>query len=288
MAAPTLKGYATFSEATVLNVPGFGKLTVPPVRISMGLHKIKKDESGSVSFNRGCPSCQGKTEQRIVCEPCKQMQLKEADCLKLFTYEKGKPPVVFTKDEVEAIKAASGDKMCFVAEATIDASALDPLSIRDSYVMTPGNNKDDGKTFVTVREAIQGKAVIGRMLLYGKVRACAIVPNGRWMLMHALEYADSIRDTDALGADARAWTPDAADPDSVEGTQALINRLPGTFDLRSVPNGREEAVLAAVQARLANQPVVRVDSEVLASSAPTADLLAQVAAALRQSKKKAA
>lgn len=254
MPAPTLNGHIEF---------------MPLVGIAAGLHKKKGDEN-DISFNRGCPKCHGAVKQKIVCEACGLPDIKTTECVKLYK-EKDQPTVVFTEDELKTIKGSKEKKMSFVAEAYIPASELDPLWIKEAYEITPGTH--DGQTYAYIRAAMKRKqlACVGTMVLYGKKRACAIMPRGDWLMFYSLEFADTVRSSDSLCADAKAWVPtdDTLVPEAIDGAVAKLEEMPAQADYQHRLNEREANVLQAIEDRRKdpNASVVPLTLEVPAQTA---------------------
>ena len=69
--------------------------------------------------------------------------------------------------------------------------------------------------------------------------------------MYSLEYADTVRKSDTLCEDAKAWTPSPVDldPDAIEGAVAKIEEMPTRVDYRATRNEREANILAAIEAK---------------------------------------
>src|SRR4029450_11316939 len=78
-----------------------------------------------------------------------------------------------------------------------DAAAIDPIYVERPYYLAPdGAMAKDA--FAVMREAIKGKAGIGKLALYGREYLVAVQPRDKGLVMYTMRHAKEVRAMDSI------------------------------------------------------------------------------------------
>lgn len=113
------------------------------------------------------------------------------DIVKAFEYSKGNY-VVLEPDDIR--DAAPQSKESVDVEAFVDASDIGPAYFEKPYVLVPGKKAEKG--YVLLRETLRdaGKIGIARVVIRTREYLCAVMPQGRALMLILLRYPQELID----------------------------------------------------------------------------------------------
>ncbi len=113
------------------------------------------------------------------------------DIVKAFEYSKGNY-VVLEPDDIR--DAAPQSKESVDVEAFVDASQIGPAYFEKPYVLVPGKKAEKG--YVLLRETLRdaGKIGIARVVIRTREYLCAVMPEGRALMLILLRYPQELID----------------------------------------------------------------------------------------------
>ena len=115
------------------------------------------------------------------------------DIVKAFEYSKGNY-VVLEPDDIR--DAAPQSKESVDVEAFVDASEIGPAYFEKPYVLVPGKKAEKG--YVLLRETLReaGKIGIARVVIRTREYLCAVMPQGRALMLILLRYPQELIDVE--------------------------------------------------------------------------------------------
>src|SRR5438067_8812440 len=208
-ARPTWKGYLKIS---LVNIP----IKVFPAT----------DAGATLSFNQLHGECQTRIQQKRWCPKCER-EVPNTDIVKGFEFEKGRYVIVDEEDvekvRVESTRVISLDKFT-------DDTAIDPIYLERPYYLAP-----DGpvarEAFAVMREAMKGKAGIGKVALYGREYLVKVQPREQGLVMYTMRHANEIRKMDAI--DELEGLPDKIKPAEAKLAEQASATFEGDVDFES-------------------------------------------------------
>ena len=99
--------------------------------------------------------------------------------MKGYEFEKGRYVVV---DEDDIAKARPESTRIINLLRFADVDSIDPIYVERPYYLAP-DGKVAGEAFAVLREALRGKAGIGKLALYGREYVVAVQPRERGLVM---------------------------------------------------------------------------------------------------------
>ena len=153
-ARPTWKGFLKVS------------LVMVPVRAFPAT-----DAAASVSFNQLHGECQTRIQQKKWCPTCDR-QVDKTEIVKGYEFEKGRYVVM---DDDDLAKARPESTRIINLLRFADVASIDPIYVERPYYLAP-DGKVAGDAFAVLREALRGKAGIGKLALYGRECLVAVQP----------------------------------------------------------------------------------------------------------------
>jgi DNA end-binding protein Ku len=168
----------------------FGLVSIP-IKLYVATH------SETPSFNLLHQPCGSRIKQQIYCPRCERT-VERSELVKGYEVEK-EQYVTFTDEELKALETA--------ASASIDIQEFVPLSLVDpvyfEHSQYLGPDKGGEKAYHLLADAMREKKVvaIAQHVSRGKERLVLIRPMAKGLALHALYYADEVRDLepDVLG-----------------------------------------------------------------------------------------
>ena len=170
-ARPTWRGHLKVSLVTV------------PIRVFPAT-----DSASSVSFNQLHGECQTRIQQKKWCPHCDR-QVDKSEIVKGYEFQKGHYVVV---DEEDIAKARPESTRVINLLRFADVESIDPIYVDRPYYLAPDGTVA-AEAFGVLREALRGKAGIGKLALYGREYVVAVQPRERGLMMFTLRQADEIR-----------------------------------------------------------------------------------------------
>jgi DNA end-binding protein Ku len=140
-----------------------------------------------VSFRQFHRRCKTPIQMKKWCPHCDEEVLKD-DIIKGHETSRGR--VVFAEDE--EVKKLRPEKSGTLAITDVmSASVIDPRFVERVYYLAP-DNKEAGPAFDVVREALDGKAAVGRVSMHGREYLTAIVADDDAMVLYTLRTAGEV------------------------------------------------------------------------------------------------
>jgi len=236
-ARPTWKGYLKIS---LVNIP----IKVFPAT----------DSGATLSFNQLHAECQTRIQQKRWCPHCER-EVPNTEIVKGYEFEKGRY-VVVEEEDVEKVRVDS-TRVINLEKFTAD-DAIDPIYLERPYYLAP-----DGpvakEAFSVIREALKGKAGVGKVALYGREYLIKVQPRERGLVMYTLRHAGEIRSMDAI--DELADMPEVIKPDEVKLARQVIGTFEGDIDFASYKDEYQEGLREIIDAKIEGREVVAPEVE---------------------------
>ena len=188
-ARPTWKGFLKISQVTI------------PVRVYPAT-----DAAATLSFNQLHGACQTRIQQKKWCPQCER-EVERTELVKGYEFERGRY-VVLQDEDIAKARPESTRIINLVRFA--DAASIDPIYLERPYYLAP-DGAVAAEAFAVVRDAIRGKAGIGKLALYGREYLVAVLPRERGLVMFTLRQAKEVRSMGAI--DELAPLPAKVKPD---------------------------------------------------------------------------
>ena len=236
-ARPTWKGYLKIS---LVNIP----IKVFPAT----------DAGATLSFNQLHAECQTRIQQKRWCPHCER-EVPNTEIVKGYEFEKGRY-VVVEEGDIEKVRVES-TRVINLEKFTAD-DAIDPIYLERPYYLAP-----DGpvakEAFSVIREALKGKAGIGKVALYGREYLIKVQPRERGLVMYTLRHAGEIRSMDAI--DELSDMPEAVKPEEVKLARQVIGTFEGDIDFASYKDEYQDGLREIIDAKIEGREVVAQEVE---------------------------
>lgn len=181
-------------------------------------------------------------------------------------------------EKANAVKTKTIEITEFVQEEEIDS-----MYFETPYYLVP--EKSGVRAYVLLREALEksGKAGIASFVMRNKEGLAMLRPDGNFILLNRLRFAEEIRDTNELSIPGRATVK----PSELKMAMSLINQLTGKFNIKKYKDTYTAQLLKTIRAKARSkggtkQPVTHL--KVVHSKAQ--DLMDQLKASLGTKRKK--
>jgi DNA end-binding protein Ku len=221
-ARPTWKGYMKISLVTV------------PVRVFPAT-----DTASTIRFNQLHSVCQTRLQQKRWCASC-DCEVDKTEVVKGYEFDRGRFVVL---EEEDLAKARPESTRIINLERFAEMDAIDPLYVEKPYYLAPDGDIAAG-AYAVIREALEGKAGIGKLALYGREYSVAIQPRGKGLVMYTLRRAKEVRSMGAI--DEIEQLPAVANEAEVALARQVIGNFEGEIDgyirVSQLTNCADEAV----------------------------------------------
>lgn len=169
-----------------------GLLRLSLITIPIRAYPATKADS-DVSFHQFHRRCKTRIQFKKWCPHCDE-EVASADIVK--GYEASKDKYVFVEDEdVKSLKPESTKTIA--VSHVMDRAHLDARYIERAYYLAP-DSKQARSPFAVIREALDGKAAIGRLALHGREYLSAVVADDVALTMYTLRTAGEVRSQDEI------------------------------------------------------------------------------------------
>ena len=263
-ARPTWKGHLKISLVTV------------PIRVFPAA-----DHAGSISFNQLHAECQTRVQQKKWCAQCDR-QVDKSEIVKGYEFEKGRY-VVVDEDDISKARPESTRVINLLRFADIDS--IDPIYVERPYYLAP-DGRVAGEAFAVLREALRGKAGIGKVALYGREYVVAVQPRERGLMMFTLRQADEIRRMSTIAE--LDEVPTEVNDAEIQLAKQVIGNFEGELELSEFKDEYQAELRKIIDAKIAGEEVVTSEEEAPANVVDLMDALRKSLDSVSQSKKKAA
>lgn len=236
-ARPTWKGYLKVSLVTV------------PVRVFPATNA-----TGVVRFNQLHAECQTRIRQKKWCEECDR-EVDKSEIVKGYEFEKGRYVVV---DEEDIAKAKPESTRIINLLRFADVDTIDPIYVERPYYLAP-DGKVAAEAFAVLREALEGKAGIGKLALLGREYLVAVQPRDRGLMMLTLRAASEVRRMSAI--DELEDLPEAVNDAEVQLARQVIGTFAGDLDLSEFTDEYQAELRRIIDAKVAGEEVVETEAD---------------------------
>lgn len=224
--------------------------------ISFGLVYIPVDlytatQDNDVRFNQLTKESHERVRYVKTCAGC-QKELKPADIVKGFQYEKDKY-VVVTDDDFEKIKTEK-DRSIQILQFT-DLAAIPPVYFEKSYLVQ--TQKGGEKAYELLRQAMldEGKVAIGKTVMGQKETMLALVPTEDGILLETLYYYDEVKE-----APRAAAGPSVAKAE-LDMARQLVQSMAGPFDPQQYKDEYQEKLRDLISKKIEGKEIVAETSD---------------------------
>ena len=261
-ARPTWKGFLKISLVTI------------PVRVFPAT-----DAAATLSFNQLHGACQTRIQQKKWCPQCER-EVEKTELVKGYEFERGR--YVMLQDE-DIAKARPESTRIINLVRFADAASIDPIYLERPYYLAPDGGVA-AEAFAVVRDAIQGKAGIGKLALYGREYLVAVLPRERGLVMFTLRQAKEVRSMGSI--DELASLPAKVKPDELKLARQVIGNFEGQLDLSEYRDEYQEELRRIIDAKVAGEEIVAPAEEAPAKLVNLMDALRKSLDTVSASRKK--
>lgn len=251
-ARPTWKGHVKISLVTV------------PVRVFPAT-----STETVIRFNQLHGACQTRLQQKRWCPACDR-EIDKTEVVKGYEFERGRYVVL---DEEDLVKARPESTRIINLERFADMESIDPMYVEKSYYLAPDGDVASS-AFAVIRDALRGKAGIGRLALSGREYSVAIQPRENGLVMFTLRRANEVRRMSAIEELDRV--PDETSDAEVALARQVIGNFEGEIDFGEFEDQYQAQLRSVIDAKIAGEEFVVQEEE---SPTKVVDLMA----ALRKS-----
>ena len=236
-ARPTWKGYLKVSLVTV------------PVRVFPATNA-----TGVVRFNQLHAECRTRIRQKKWCEECDR-EVDKSEIVKGYEFEKGRYVVV---DEEDIAKAKPESTRIINLMRFADVESIDPIYVERPFYLAP-DGKVAAEAFTVLREALEGKAGIGKLALLGREYLVAVQPRDKGLMMFTLRAASEVRRMSAI--DELEDLPESVNDAEVQLARQVIGTFAGDLDLSDFTDEYQAELRRIIDAKVAGEEVVETEAD---------------------------
>lgn len=237
----------------------FGLVSIP-VRLYVAT------SSESLSFNMLHEPCQSRIKQQLFCPTCERV-VERSEIVKGYQFAKDQY-VLFKDDELKALEAEANRSI--EIQEFVPLADVDPIYFENAHYLGPEKGAD--KAYRLLVEAMRdtGMVAVAQWTSHGKEHVVLIRPRDNGLVMHALYYADEVRDLGEITAGAEG---PAARPAEVDLARKLIDQLSAErFEPGRYHDAHRGRVQALVEQKIAGEEVA-APAEAAAPRAQVIDLM---------------
>jgi len=217
------------------------------VYIPVALHAVVKPND--IGFNMLDKKTKSRVQYKKTCVDCNNREVKQADIVKGYQYEKDKY-VIFEDEDFEKIKT-NKDRTISI-EGFIDLPEIDPIYYDKSYYVVP---EKAVKAFVLLKMAMEkeNKVGIAKSFLGSKETLLALrVRNGE-MILNTMFFEEEIKVNPAKNID------EALSPKELSMAKEIINSMSSQFAPESYRDEYRLRLVEAIEKKVKGQEIVAVD-----------------------------
>jgi DNA end-binding protein Ku len=263
-ARPTWKG---FLKISLVNIP---------VRVFPAT-----DAAATISFNQLHAECQTRIQQKKWCPHCER-EVPNSEIVKGYEFEKGRY-VVMSEDDMAKVRPES-TRVIDLVQFT-DAAAIDPIYVERPYYLAPDGAMAK-EAFAVMREAIKGKAGIGKLALYGREYLVAVQPRDKGLVMYTMRHAKEVRAMDSI--EELEEVPSKVKPEEIKLAKQVIGNFEAPLVLTEYSDKYQEELQRIIDAKVAGEEVVTTEEEAPPKVVNLMDALRQSLDRVSTTKKKSA
>lgn len=188
-----------------------------------------------VSFRQFHRKCHTRIQMRKWCPHC-ELEVDGDDIVKGHETSKGRY-VFVDKDDVDKLRPESSTVLS--VSDVIDARAIDARFIERVYYLAP-DSKEAGSAFAVVRDALDGRAAIGRLALHGREYLVAVIRDEKALRLYTLRTAGEVRSQD--GITGMQLAGGRVKPDELKLARRVIDSFESNADLTTFVDNYQVAL----------------------------------------------
>lgn len=219
----------------------FGLVSVP-VKLFSGT------QSKSLSFNMLHAKDNSRLKQQYVCQTCGEVVERDA-ITRGYEYAKDQYAVL-SAEELKALESVSDQSI--EIEEFVPIASVDPIYFEKTYLLGP--DKGGNKAYRLLREAMHsaGRGALARFSTRGKQQLVLLREAQGGLMMHALYYADEVRDFGEIERGDEV----AVKPGELQLAVQLIEQLASAeFDPTKYKDEYREQALALIEKKVAGEEI---------------------------------
>jgi len=209
--------------------------------------------SSDVSFRQLHRKCHTPIQLKKWCPHC-NVALGPEDIVKGYESSKGRM-VVVEEEEIKAVRPES-TKTIDISDV-VSTETVDPVYIERTYFLAP-DGSHGAAAFGVMRDALDGRAAIGRLALHGREYLVAVVARDNAMLMFTLRTAGEVRAVDAVPG--LELTRAKARPEEVRLAKQVLDGFASGKDLTAFTDHYQEALRRMLEAKH-DEPVAEAEAK---------------------------
>src|SRR5206468_3089498 len=158
--------------------------------VSIPIRMYSAASSGGVSFNQLHQKCGGRIRQQQICPTCNEV-VERSTLVKGYEFAKDQY-VQFTEDELKTLEGEAS-KMIDIAEF-VPLAQVDPIYFEKTYYLGP--DKGGEKAYRLLCDAMlkTDRVALAKYVMRGKENLVLIRASGDGLMLHAMYFADEVRD----------------------------------------------------------------------------------------------
>lgn len=188
-----------------------------------------------MSFRQFHRKCHTRIQMRKWCPHC-ELEVDGDDIVKGHETSKGRY-VFVDKDDVDKLRPESSTVLN--VSDVIDARAIDARFIERVYYLAP-DSKEAGSAFAVVRDALDGRAAIGRLALHGREYLVAVIRDEKALRLYTLRTAGEVRSQD--GITGMQLAGGRVKPDELKLARRVIDSFESNADLTTFVDNYQVAL----------------------------------------------
>ncbi len=170
-----------------------GTLSFGLVSFGVKAYKATDEPNAETGMHQYHGACSHAVNQKTVCLHC-NTDVAYADIVK--GIEIGGKVVTLTKDELDAIKPETADRIA--VEGFIPVDSIDPLYVDASYFLAPEQGQQEAFVLMHTAMVEQSAAAQARLTIYGRERIVTIRTAGSGLVLQLMRSKNEVRDISDL------------------------------------------------------------------------------------------
>ena len=210
--------------------------------------------SATVSFNQLHDKCGTRINMKRWCTHCEQ-DVPWEHIVKGYEFSKGRF-VMMEDSDFDKVKIETSDAIRLLE--FVDASQLPALFVERAHYLAP-DGKVAAEAYAVMREAMQGKVGLGKLVMNGRERIVAIQPWEHALVLYSLYFSDEVKGVaEVPGLDA---IPRQVPEGELKLAHQLIESVSTDFDLSAYKDEYRTALMQAIEQKVAGQEVTTTYTE---------------------------
>jgi DNA end-binding protein Ku len=227
------------------------------------------DSRGDIAFRQIHRRCGTPIQLRKWCPHC-DVEVKSDELVKGYEFQKGQFVTIDPQD-IDAVRPESTHTI-EIAQVVEDGK-VDPMLVEKPYYVAP-DNQAAGAAFAVVREALAGRAAVGKVALHGREYLVALRPREAGLVMYTLRHGDEVRAIDAV--DELQYARATVKPEELKLARQVLDSFESDRDLGSYHDDYEDALRQMIDAKVQGK-------EIIAPEVPAPPKVVNLMDALRRS-----